>query len=73
MSDEIWTTKDGRKLKVSEMTDQHVRNTLNMILRTQREALAKLERSLRRLQTVRDRDDEPGFYRCGEPADYGDS
>lgn len=37
MEDEIWTTKDGRKIPVGEMTESHVRNTLRMILKNRRE------------------------------------
>lgn len=29
--DHLWKTKDGRQLFVSEMTDQHVQNTLNYL------------------------------------------
>jgi len=29
--DDIWTTADGRKLKVSEMTTSHLINTINLI------------------------------------------
>lgn len=28
---DTWTTKDGRKLKVHEMTDHHIRNCMNMV------------------------------------------
>lgn len=34
--DEVWTTRDGRELRVGEMTEDHVRNALRMILRNQR-------------------------------------
>lgn len=29
----IWTTKDGRHIAVSDMTDEHIVNTLNMLKR----------------------------------------
>lgn len=29
----IWETKDGRKLRVSEMTDSHISNCLSMLMR----------------------------------------
>ena len=31
---ETWTTKDGKTLHVDDMDEQHVRNTLKLILRT---------------------------------------
>lgn len=36
MRDEIWTTRDGRKIPVGEMTEDHVRNVLRMILHKRR-------------------------------------
>lgn len=45
--DEIWTTRDGRKIPVSEMSEEHVRNALRMVLRNRRKLaidfIAKLE------------------------------
>ena len=29
----IWTTKDGTKIAVKDMTDSHIRNTINWIKR----------------------------------------
>lgn len=29
--DETWTTKDGKKLRVKDMTDNHVRNCYHMV------------------------------------------
>lgn len=34
--DEIWTTRDGRKLKVGEMEEAHVRDALRMVIRRAR-------------------------------------
>ncbi len=34
--DEVWTTRDGERLKVSEMSEQHVRAALNMVIRRAR-------------------------------------
>ncbi len=34
--DEIWTTKDGRKILVSEMSEDHVRDALRLVLRKRR-------------------------------------
>ena len=33
-SDEIWTTKDERRVRVRDMTDDHVRNCYNMVMNT---------------------------------------
>lgn len=43
---EIWTTRDGRKLRVSDMDEHHVRAALNMVLRRTRNRLAKLRLQL---------------------------
>jgi len=40
--DEIWTCRDGRKIPVGEMSEEHVRNALRMILRAQRELTVRL-------------------------------
>lgn len=37
MKDEIWTQKDGTKIAVGDMTEEHVRNALRMILRKARQ------------------------------------
>lgn len=41
--DEIWVTRDGREILVGDMTEEHVRNTLRMIIRVNRE---RRERSI---------------------------
>lgn len=33
---EYWTMKSGRKISVDDMTEEHVRNTLKMIIRIAR-------------------------------------
>lgn len=38
MEDEIWTTKDGQRLKVGEMSEDHVRAALRMVIRRSRRA-----------------------------------
>lgn len=44
--DEVWTTKDGRKIPVGEMGVEHLRNTLRMLIRNQRTQREKLKASL---------------------------
>lgn len=29
----VWTTKDGQRIHIQDMTDSHIRNTLNMLIR----------------------------------------
>ncbi len=36
-NDEFWTTKDGRKIPIAEMDEEHVRNTLRLLIRKKRE------------------------------------
>jgi len=45
-----WTMKDGQKIDVDDMSDQHVRNALKMVLRK----LEKVETELR-AKSVRSR------------------
>jgi hypothetical protein len=48
VQDEMWIARDGRKLLVGEMDEDHVRNALRMILRARRRAkqLHQLQKSL---------------------------
>jgi hypothetical protein len=48
-SDEIWVTKDGRRIPVADMSEDHVRNALRMILRKRR---LRVERIIRQLDDV---------------------
>ena len=36
-SDEIWTTKDEQRIRVGDMTDDHIRNCYNMVMNTRSE------------------------------------
>lgn len=31
----VWTTKDGRKIPINKMSDEHLLNTINMIMQIQ--------------------------------------
>jgi hypothetical protein len=46
MNDEIWITKDGRKIKVADMTEKHAKNVLRMILRQRREKQLEEENNI---------------------------
>jgi len=35
--DLVWTTKQGKSVPVKEMTDNHLQNTINMLLRQKEE------------------------------------
>lgn len=41
----LWTTKEGKDIPINEMSDAHLVNTINMLLRN--EAKAEEERELR--------------------------
>ena len=41
-----WTMKDGQKISVDDMDEQHVRNSLKMVLRKLAKAKAELKRLL---------------------------
>ncbi len=57
MFNEIWKTQDGREIKVSEMTEDHVRAVLNMLLRKKR---------------LREEEPLQVYYdMCGEDAKWG--
>lgn len=43
MEDEVWTTRDGRKIKVGDMDETHLRNTLRLILRKRREMQERMK------------------------------
>lgn len=48
MQEEYWTTKEGKKMAVSDMTEEHVKNVLRMIIRNSEEAeMSEKERSKR--------------------------
>lgn len=36
-SDEIWTTKEGKRIRVGDMTDDHIRNCYAMVMKTRHE------------------------------------
>lgn len=36
---EVWTKKDGTEISVGEMDEDHLRNTLNLLLKKRREAI----------------------------------
>lgn len=41
--DEIWVTANGDHIKVCDMTEQHAKNALNMLLRRHREAKVQFQ------------------------------
>lgn len=44
-SDEVWTQRDGVEVSVGDMTENHVRNTLRMILCQQRQCKEFVDKS----------------------------
>lgn len=51
VNDEVWITADNRRLKVGELTEDHLREVLRMILRNRRRA-RELRASLARLSRL---------------------
>lgn len=51
--DEVWRTQDGRELRVCDMSDDHVRATLNMLLRNRRKR-RELKLALKQLSVWQD-------------------
>lgn len=45
--DEVWTTLDGRRIKVGDMDEQHVRNAFRMLIRANRLIKQERQRALR--------------------------
>jgi hypothetical protein len=58
--DEVWVTKDGRRLFVSDMDEAHVKSVLRMLIRNRRRAreLASLKYELKTLRAWLDEIDE---------------
>ncbi len=42
-----WTTKEGHKISVDDMTEEHLRNTLKMLMRMAHKRVAIREQLLR--------------------------
>jgi hypothetical protein len=60
MEEEIWVCRDGRRLRVGEMSLEHLQNTLRMIIRAKRTTKA-LTQALKDLsQSYEDNDDAWG-------------
>jgi hypothetical protein len=45
MKDEVWTTKEGKKIKVGDMDTDHLKNVLRKILKYYRQKKACIEQS----------------------------
>ncbi len=58
MEDEIWECKDGRRIPVSEMSEDHVRSTLRMIIRTRRRKEELIRSSIRGALSRLDQNDD---------------
>jgi hypothetical protein len=57
VEEEIWVCKDGRRLRVGEMSLEHLQHTLRMIIRTQRRR-KMLREDLKALAVLFEDDDE---------------
>lgn len=62
LKDEVWTTRDGRKVFVCDMKGEHARNALRMVLRRVRIKQAKLDA----LKRAAEEEDHDGYH--GEKA-----
>jgi hypothetical protein len=36
-TDEVWVTRDGRRIAVGDMSEEHAKNTLRLLIRQRRE------------------------------------
>jgi hypothetical protein len=57
MEEEIWVCKDGRRLRVGEMSLEHLQHTLRMIIRTNRRR-KMLKADLKAISVLFEDDDE---------------
>ena len=44
--DEIWVTRDGRQIPVGELSEEHAKNIIRMILRAQRLELERFKKDI---------------------------
>jgi len=68
-----WTMQNGQKINVDDMDEQHLRNTLKMVLRKLAKAEAELmTKPVRSREVVLNGDMAQQFNDMNEDADYGD-
>ena len=57
--DEVWVTRDGRRIPVGELTEDHAKDILRMILKNKRRRI-KLQRALYALPDMYEEDQKWG-------------
>lgn len=63
MEEEIWVCKDGRRLRVGEMSLEHLQHTLRMIIRANRKR-KMLAESLKHLSVLFEDSDDDKWGDC---------
>mgnify|MGYP003633429208 FL=1 len=68
-----WTMRNGQKISIDDMDEQHVRNSLKMVLRKLAKAKAELmTKPVRSREVTLNGDMAQQFNDMNEDADYGD-
>ena len=73
MNKVYWTMRNGQKISIDDMDEQHVRNTLKMVLCKLAKAKAELmTKPVRSREVTLNGDMAQQFNDMNEDADYGD-
>ena len=72
-NDVYWTMRNGQKISINDMDEQHVRNSLKMVLRKLAKAKAELmTKPVKSREVTLNGDMAQQWNDMNEDADYGD-